>query len=164
MQPTFPESANMTLDPDTDLTFTRILAVPRALVWECWTSPKHIPNFFIPAPHKVSACEIDLRVGGRFNTTFDVDGTMIENTGVWLELTHHKRLVFTDAYAEGWKPAPDPFLTAIIDLADAPDGGTEYKVTARHRSAEARQSHEDMGFFDGWGTVADQLEAYAKGL
>jgi hypothetical protein len=24
--------------------------------------------------------------------------------------------------------------------------------------------HEDMGFFDGWGTVVTQLETYAKGL
>ncbi len=32
----------MDLDPKTDLHFTRSLAVPRALVWECWTSPEHI--------------------------------------------------------------------------------------------------------------------------
>ena len=65
------------LDPGTDLSFTRTLAVPRQLIWECWTDPKHIPHFFIPAPHKVTAVDIDLRVGGRFNTTFDVDGNVI---------------------------------------------------------------------------------------
>ena len=27
------------LDPDIDLSFTRTLAVPRWLVWECWTDP-----------------------------------------------------------------------------------------------------------------------------
>ncbi|MDR2061557.1 MAG: polyketide cyclase, partial [Acinetobacter sp.] len=30
--------------------------------------------------------------------------------------------------------------------------------------AETRQQHEDMGFFEGWGTVIDQLVEYAKGL
>ena len=154
----------MTLDPETDLTFTRTLAVPPALVFECWTSPDHIPHFFIPAPHKVTACDIDLRPGGRFNTTFDVDGNIMENTGVWLEIVPDRRLVFTDSYSEGWKPAPDPFLTAIIDLEPADDGGTTYTATARHRSPDARQSHEDMGFFQGWGTVVDQLEAYARTL
>lgn len=152
------------LDPATDLSFTRTLAVPRQLVWECWTQPRHIPHFFIPAPHKVTSVDIDLRVGGRFNTVFDVEGTVMDNKGVYLEVVPEERLVFTDAYTEGWKPAPDPFMTAILILADTPDGGTSYTAIARHRNPEAKASHEDMGFFDGWGTVVTQLEAYAKGL
>lgn len=154
----------MDLDPETDLSFTRQLAVPRALVWECWTTPEHVKQFFVPRPHRVTACEIDLRVGGRFNTTFDVDGNEMKNDGVWLELVENEKLVFTDAYSEGWKPAPDPFMTAIVLLEDGEDGGTRYTAIARHRSAETRKAHEEMGFYDGWGTVADQLEEYTKGL
>ncbi|MAZ20816.1 SRPBCC family protein [Roseovarius sp.] len=154
----------MMLDPKTDLSFTRRLAAPRALIWDCWTSPDHIPHFFIPAPHQVTRCDIDLRVGGRFNTTFLVEGQEMENTGVYLEVVPQTRLVFTDGYSEGWKPAPDPFMTAILDLEDDGAGGTLYTATARHRSPEARKSHEDMGFHDGWGTVADQLERYAQSL
>lgn len=152
------------LDPTTDLSFTRMLAVPRQLIWDCWTRPEHIPHFFIPAPHKVTFVDIDLRVGGRFNTTFDVEGNVMDNKGVYLEVMPAEKLVFTDTYTEGWKPAPDPFLTAILLLADAPDGGTLYTAIARHRNADARKTHEDMGFFDGWSTVATQLETYAKGL
>jgi len=152
------------LDPQTDLSFTRTLAAPRKLIWECWTSPKHIPQFFVPAPHRVTAVEIDLRVGGRFNTTFEVEGEEMQNRGVYLEVLPGEKLVFTDTYTEGWKPAAEPFMTAILLLADAPDGSTRYTAIARHRSPEIRQTHEDMGFFEGWGTVATQLEAYAKGL
>lgn len=152
------------LDPNTDLSFTRTLAVPRRLVWECWTGPEHIPHFFVPAPHKVTAVAIDLRVGGRFDTTFEVDGTVMDNRGVYLEVVPEAKLVFTDAFTEGWKPAPDPFMTATLLLADAPGGGTRYTASARHRSPESRQAHEEMGFFGGWGTVATQLETYAKGL
>ncbi|MDZ4134553.1 MAG: SRPBCC family protein [Paracoccaceae bacterium] len=152
------------LDPNTDLSFTRTLAVPRHLIWDCWTTPKHIPHFFVPAPHKVTAVAIDLRVGGRFNTTFDVDGTVMDNHGVYLEVIPGEKLVFTDTYTEGWKPAPEPFMTAILLLSDAPGGGTTYTVIARHRTPAICKSHEDMGFFDGWGTAATQLESYAKGL
>ena len=152
------------LNPETDLSFTRTLAVPRSLIWECWTRPEHIPHFFVPAPHKVTSVEIDLRVGGRFNTTFEVEGNVMENHGVYLEVVPDERLVFTDSYSEGWKPAAEPFMTAILLLADAPDGGTSYTAIARHRNPDARKTHEDMGFADGWGTVATQLEAYAKGL
>ncbi|MBX3598236.1 MAG: SRPBCC family protein [Rhizobiaceae bacterium] len=155
---------NLNLDSDTDLSFTRTLAVPRHLVWECWTRPEHIRHFFIPAPHKVTAVDIDLRVGGRFNSTFEVDGQVMDNQGVYLEVVPEEKLVFTDAYSEGWKPAPDPFMTAMLLLADGPDGGTIYTAIARHRNPESRATHEKMGFFDGWGTVATQLEAYAKGL
>ncbi len=152
------------LDPETDLSFTRTLAAPRALIWECWTEPRHIPHFFIPVPHKVTAVDIDLRVGGRFDTRFEVDGTSIDNRGVYLEIVPQEKLVFTDSYTEGWKPAAEPFMTAILLLSDAADGGTTYTAIARHRNAASRQSHEDMGFHDGWGTVATQLEAYAQGL
>ena len=152
------------LDPETDLSFTRTLAVPRRLIWDCWTQPQHIPHFFVPAPHKVTSVEIDLRVGGRFNTTFEVDSKSIDNTGVYLEVVPGTKLVFTDTYSEGWKPAPDPFMTAILILADAPGGGTTYTAIARHRTPDTRAKHEEMGFLEGWGTVATQLETYAKGL
>jgi uncharacterized protein YndB with AHSA1/START domain len=107
---------------------------------------------------------VDLRTGGKFNTTFEVDGASMENTGVYLEVVDGKRLVFTDAYSEGWKPAPEPFMTAILELEDTPDGGTKYTATARHRSPESRKTHEEMGFHDGWGTVVDQLVDYIKEL
>lgn len=154
----------MILYPETDLTFTRTIQAPRSLLWECWTTSQHIKQFFVPRPHSVEDCEIDLRVGGKFNTTFNVDGNTMKNDGVFLEVVEGKRLVFTDAYSEGWKPAADPFMTAIIEFEDDGHGGTTYTATARHRSPEARQAHEDMGFFGGWGTVATQLEDYAKTL
>ena len=98
----------MDLDPKTDLSFTRTLAVPRRLVWECWTSPEHIPHFFVPRPHRVTACDLDLRVGGRFNTTFEVEGNLMENHGVYLEVVPQERLVFTDAYRCLLYTSPSP--------------------------------------------------------
>jgi uncharacterized protein YndB with AHSA1/START domain len=154
----------MTLDPTVDLSFTRLLNAPRGIIWDCWTKAEHIPHFFIPAPHRVTACDIGLRVGGRFNTTFEVDGTEMVNRGVYLDLVPREKLVFTDGYTEGWKPAAEPFMTAILLLADAGDGQTSYTAIARHRTPEARQALEDMGFYVGWGMVATQLEDYAQSL
>ncbi|MEX3315560.1 SRPBCC family protein [Sulfitobacter sp. PS-8MA] len=154
----------MTFDPETDLTFTRLIQAPRSVLWECWTTPEHIKHFFVPKPHRIEKCEIDLRVGGKFNTTMNVEGNLMENEGVYLEIEDGRKLVFTDTYREGWKPAADPFMTAIIEFKDDGNGGTLYTATVRHRTPEARQSHEDMGFFDGWGTVATQLEAYAQSI
>lgn len=154
----------MILDPALDLSLTREIALPPAVLFACWTQSQHIPQFFVPKPHRVLACHIDLRVGGAFNTTFDVDGAVMQNNGVWLEIVPDKKLVFTDAYTEGWKPAPEPFMTAIITLDDLGDNRSRYTAIARHRSAEAAETHRQMGFYQGWGTVVDQLEAYARGL
>lgn len=152
----------MKLDPKTDLTFTRSINAPRSLLWDCWTMPEHIKHFFVPRPHGLDSCEIDLRVGGRFNITMNIEGNLVENEGVYLKIIDGERLVFTDTYSEGWKPAADPFMTAIIEFADDGKGGTIYTATARHRSPDSRERHEQMGFFEGWGTVATQLEAYAQ--
>jgi len=154
----------MMLDPETDLSLTRTLNAPRDLLWQCWTTPEHLAEWFVPKPHRVVACELDVRPGGRCNTTFEVEGTLMPNKGVYLEVIPGEKLVFTDTYTEGWKPAPEPFMTAIVTFEDAGEGRTTYTAVARHRNAESARKHADMGFHDGWGTVATQLETYAQGL
>lgn len=152
------------LDPELDLVLTRDLNAPREVLFRCWTTPEHLVHWFVPKPHRVTACHLDPRPGGACNTTFDVDGAIIENRGVYLEVVPNERLVFTDTYSEGWKPAAEPFMTAIITFADLGGGRTRYTAVARHRSAETARQHRDMGFHDGWGTATAQLEAYAQGL
>lgn len=154
----------MMLNPDTDLKLTRTLNAPRTVLWDCWTKPEHLVHWFVPRPHKVVACELDVRPGGKCNTTFEVDGNLMPNNGVYLEVIPGEKLVFTDTYTEGWKPSPEPFMTAIVTFEDAGEGKTTYTAIARHRNPESAKQHADMGFYDGWGTVATQLEEYAQGL
>lgn len=151
-------------DPTLDLFLQREVNAPREILYDCWTSPQHLPQFFVPKPHKVTACELDVRPGGAFNTTFDVDGVVMDNKGVYLEVIPNEKLVFSDSYTAGWKPAPEPFMTAILWLEDLGGGRTRYTAVARHRSPETAKQHDAMGFQDGWGTVVTQLEAYAQGL
>lgn len=131
----------MTLDPETDLKLERVVDAPRDLLWLCWTTPEHIKNFFIPAPHKVTECDLDLRVGGRFNTVFEVDGQRMDNRGVFLEIDPGNKLVFTDGYTEGWKPAEKPFMTAILLLEDV---GRARPATRRLRVTQRRKSASSM--------------------
>jgi uncharacterized protein YndB with AHSA1/START domain len=55
-----------------------------------------------------------------------------------------------------------PFMTVIL-TSNNDNGQTRYCATARHWSAEDRKTHEEMGFYDGWGQCADQLEALLAG-
>ncbi len=151
-------------DPEFDLLLERTLNAPRDLVWLCWTSAEHLPHWFVPKPHRVIACSLDLRPGGACSTTFEVEGNIVPNDGVYLEVIPGEKLVFTDTYTVGWKPKAEPFMTAILTFADAGPGKTAYRAIVRHRSKEAATQHRQMGFHDGWGTVAGQLETYAQGL
>jgi uncharacterized protein YndB with AHSA1/START domain len=91
------------------------------------------------------------------------EGQDFPNPGVVLEVVPGERLVFTDAYTSAWVPSARPFMTAILTFADEM-GGTRYVARARHWTAEARAEHEAMGFHEGWGQCADQLEALASTL
>ena len=152
----------MKTDPALDLVLERVVDVPPELVWIAWTKPEYLKKWFTPAPWTVTACEIDLRPGGIFSTTMrSPEGQEFPNVGCYLEVVPQRRLVFTDALLPGYRPAQNPFLTAIIAIE--PHGsGTRYVATALHNDEAARKKHEEMGFHQGWGTALDQLVAHAK--
>jgi len=53
------------LDPELDLVLVREVNAPREILYTCWTTPEHLVHWFVPKPHKVTACELDVRVGGK---------------------------------------------------------------------------------------------------
>jgi len=149
-------------DPKLDLVLERVIDVPPELVWTAWTQPEHVRKWFTPAPWTVTDCEIDLRPGGVFRTVMrSPEGEEFPNVGCYLEVIPPQRLIWTDALLPGFRPSENPFFTAILTLK--PQGnGTRYRAVAIHRDEAGRKKHEDMGFYKGWGTVLDQLVAYAK--
>ena len=54
-----------------------------------------------------------------------------------------------------------PFITAVITLDDH-DLGTAYRAVVMHKSPEDRNMHQELGFYDGWGTVTAQLAALVE--
>jgi uncharacterized protein YndB with AHSA1/START domain len=153
-----PMSAN-----DRELVLTRIIDAPRERVFRAWTDPKLLVEWWAPRPLTTPVCEIDLRPGGVCRTVMrDPDGKEYPNTGVYLEIVANERIVFTDAFEAGWRPAGKPFMTAIVTFEDV-GGKTRYTARALHWTAADRETHEQMGFHEGWGQCADQLaELVAK--
>jgi uncharacterized protein YndB with AHSA1/START domain len=62
------------------------------------------------------------------------------------------------------KPSKTLFFTAILTFEDAGGGKTKYTARARHWTVADREAHEKMGFHEGWGICATQLEAIASSL
>lgn len=149
-------------DPKLDLVLEREIDVPRELVWEAWTTPKHLRHWFVPKPWTVTDVELDLRPGGIFRTTMrSPEGQEFPNSGCYLEVIPNERLTFTDTLLPGFRPSPKPFFTAVLMLEPA-GKGTRYVAIAIHGDEAARKKHEEMGFYQGWGTVVDQMAEYIK--
>ena len=144
-----------------ELTISRFIAAPPALVWKAWSTPEHLAKWWIPAPIECRVVRLDLRPGGAFETQMrEGDGDFQPHVdGCFLEIVPAARLVFTTVLTAGWQPAePWLALTAIITF-EAEGDGTRYAARVLHRNAEDSRKHEAMGFEEGWGTAIGQLAA-----
>lgn len=151
------------INEELDLVLEREVDVPVEKVWAAWTTPEHLKHWFVPRPWTITRCEVDLRPGGVFSSTMrSPEGEEFPNIGCYLEIEPNKKLVWTDALLPGYRPSANPFVTATLLLEPLPNGGTKYTAIAIHRDPEGRKSHEEMGFYDGWGTVVSQMVEYIK--
>lgn len=163
---------NRAIDPELDLMFERIVAVPPEKVWAAWTRPELLVQWFTPAPWKTVECQIDPRPGGIFRTVMaSPEGEVFPaSDGCVLEAVENRCLVWTSVLGPGFRPAAPalgakecdelPF-TAIINI-EPHEGGTRYTAIAMHLDPDGRQRHADMGFEEGWGTAFEQLVALVK--
>jgi len=156
----------MTVSSDYDLEISRVLRVPRELVWQAWSDPAHLKEWWCPKPWTTEVRAFDLTPGGAFHTFMrGPDGGTSDNPGAFLEVVPQSRLVWTSALLEHWRPAADPWMpmTAYINMSDEGEH-TRYVATVLHKDKATRDQHEAMGFFDGWGTCITQLEEFAASL
>ncbi len=153
------------IDPRLDLTLERVIRAPRHTIWQAWTEPALLEQWWIPAPMTARVDRLEVRPGGGFVTSMSEDGrTFVPHVdGIFLVVEPDLRLVFTNAIDSAWRPAaPEPVsMSAEIVLADHPEG-TDYRVIVRHGDPAARDRHEELGFFEGWGSVTEALAALAE--
>ena len=149
---------NTSLNPDLDLTISRVIKAPRAAIWSAWTDPKKFERWWIPEPALCKVVEMDVRPGGGLVTEISENGGDFSPhlSACFLAVDEGRRIVFTNALTAGWRPAEQAFMTAVITLADHPDG-TDYAAHVMHKNNADRNMHAEMGFYDGWGTVIGQL-------
>lgn len=153
------------IDTELDLEISRIIKAPRRVVWNAWTDPKSFEQWWVPAPAQCQVAQMDLKPGGAFVTRIRENGGDYgpHISGCFLAVDEGEKIVWTNALLAGWRPAPQPFITAVITFEDHPEG-TLYVARAIHKSGADKNMHAELGFHDGWGTVTAQLAALAEGL
>ena len=148
-----------------ELQLTREISVSPQQVWKAWTSPEVLKQWWTPKPWRTVECEIDLQIGGRFYTRMQgPNGEDIPGEGCILRVEENKNLAWTDCLLPGFRPASEPFMTAVLTVEDLGNGNSQYTATVYHKDEAGKKKHEEMGFFDGWGTALSQLVEVAKSL
>lgn len=154
------------IDPDRDLTLQRVIRAPLDRVWEAWTTAALLQRWWTPAPTLTRVDRLEVRPGGGFVTRMSEDGDeyVPHTDSVFLLVEPRQRLVFTNAVDSRWRPAaPVPVaMTAEITMT-AHEEGTHYRALVRHGDPAERRRHEQLGFFEGWGSVTAALAEVAEG-
>jgi len=142
-----------------ELVITRVIDAPPERVFQAWTDPELLKQWFAPLPWTTPAAELNVRPGGaNLIVMRDPAGIDYTNQGVYLEVIRNERLVFTDAYTQAWEPSEKPFMTVIAAFENQ-DGKTKCTARVLHWTVADREAHEKMGFQQGWGQCTDQLAA-----
>ena len=90
------QSASKTAERE--ISITRILNAPRELVFEVWTDPKHISNWWGPNGFTTTIHEMDVRVGGKWlHTMHGPDGKDYPNEATFTQIVKPDLIKFTHA-------------------------------------------------------------------
>ena len=153
-------SAKVTLPAADQILIEREFAVPAHLVWRAVTEPDLVRRWWTGGRGEMTACEIDLRVGGKWRYAMRPEGgEEFAFYGEFLELVPDEKVVQTEVFA----PFPDDGATNTMTLEQRGDV-TVLRTLVQHQTAEARDMHINSGMESGMQDSFDQLEQVAISL
>jgi uncharacterized protein YndB with AHSA1/START domain len=80
---------------DREISITRTLNAPIDLVWEAWTTPEHIAQWWGPNGFTNTISKMDMQPGGEWLLVMHgPDGTDYKNKSIFKEIIPHKKIVF----------------------------------------------------------------------
>jgi len=154
------------------LVVTRVFDVPRELIWEAWTDPKYVAQWWGPKGFTAPVCKMDFRVGGEFLFCMRApDGQELWTGGEYFEIVVHEKIVysmyFADAEGNKVEAAQYGIKHEVMDEAhdvilfeDFGDGQTKLTLIGN----ETMESAKDSGQLEGWNQILDKIEAVVAGL
>ena len=158
MTPNRHGSAVVEFPSELEIVTTREFDAPLELVFDVFTKPEHVRNWFAPFSDVVTECAIDLRVGGSYHVVFVTpEGTECSFRGTYLEVEPPTRTVATWLF-EGW---PDAEAVETVELHEA-DGVTTLTMTMVF-SDQAGRAHMG-GESGGQQSSFDHMEDYLRTL
>ncbi len=148
-----------TLRGDNEIVLTRTFNAPAALVFEAWTKPEHVRQWWGLRASNMVVCDIDFRVGGkwRFVTTDSDNGSEVAFSGEYREIETPARIVNTEVF-EMFPDNP----SIVTNIFEERDGRTTLTILVQHETKAARDMHVESGMEDGLQDALDLLEQVAS--
>ena len=160
MAATARHSAVVSLPSDTQILITRELDAPRHLVYQAWTTPELIRQWWSACRGEVTVAEIDLRVGGRWRYAMLAHGDLeVAFHGEFREVIPNERIVRTEIY----EPFPSAAALSTETFTET-DGRTTLTLLVDHERQEHRDAHVQSGMEDGLQDALDLLEDVTASL
>jgi uncharacterized protein YndB with AHSA1/START domain len=132
----------------TALRIVRRLPATPDEVFDAWTDAESMRQWMCPGDLRVTAAEVDARVGGRFRIVMSTEDRHTEHTGEYLEIRRPERLVFT------WRSRATRDRETLVTVTLRQVAG-ETELTLVHERLpddESRGKHEG-----GWTAIVEKL-------
>ncbi|MGH7366429.1 MAG: SRPBCC family protein [Candidatus Rokuibacteriota bacterium] len=131
---------------------------PRRLVFNAWTDPELVAQWWGPHGFTNPVCELDVRPGGAIRIDMrGPDGTLYPMTGLYREIVEPDRLVFTSAALD---ERGEPLFEVLTTVTFAEQGEqTIQTLRARVARTTARAAPYLEGMEAGWTQSLQRLEA-----
>lgn len=139
-----------------ELCLTRVIDAPRAAVFEVWTTPEHLSQWWGPTGFTLPECEMDFREGGAFRFQMRApSGDDHWLRGVFREIVEPERIVFTFAWGTAEQATgPETLVTVTFE-----EKSGKTTLTLRQTGLESDASAHEHS--DGWAQQLDRLADYA---
>jgi uncharacterized protein YndB with AHSA1/START domain len=149
-------SARLTLPSDTEILIVRDFAAAREVVFEAWTKPEHVVQWWDPRREPLASCDIDFRPNGAFR--FVPRGPNPPFSGTYREIVPPERLVFSTVVA----PSGAESIGTL--LFEERDGRTTLRLTIACGSKTDRDALLKMRVADGTAQTLENLNEYTGRL
>jgi uncharacterized protein YndB with AHSA1/START domain len=161
MNVTGEQSATVTLPTDDQILITREFDAPKHLVYQAWTTPELVKQWWTANRGEATVVEIDLRVGGKWRYVMVTpDGMEVGFHGEYREIVPNERIVSTEVY-EGAPGSEGTLNTITLTEIDARTTAT---ILIEAGSREVRDTIIASGMEEGLQDALALLEHVARSL
>ena len=151
---------------------SRTFDAPRDKVWQAWTEPARLKQWWGPKGFTVHTCRVDLRPGGTFLYGMKApDGSDMWGKFVYREIKAPEKLVFVVSFSDAqggvtlhpWNQDWPRYILSTVEFSEI---GARTRVTVRwlpHEASETERRTFEEGrssMNQGWSGTFEQLEAY----
>lgn len=141
------------------LSIKKVFNAPIKLVWEAWTNPDHVIQWWAPKGMKINVMQHNFKVGGKWKYSMPMpDGNMFISEGKYLEIEPQNKIVTTADF----KPMTEGVELHVVFEADGDK--TKFTFSVVHATEDYAKQQEQMGFYNGWGSALNRLETLLTNL